>query len=401
MVNGQTRVLHVEVGGSYGGSQRALELYLAHSDRGRFLHDVLFYFPTPLMERLKPLARSVFTLNDMASAGPWRPMPGMPDWLRTYLKGSSLATALNVLQEWASLARSLATVDRLRRIFRAGLYDVIHINNTFTYQAPTLLAARRARIKAIAHIRNPVRNNAFNRWLLRRTHSVVTINRSLELELRSWGIPVKIQTCYDAVDTPSTDSSASRALRASLVPSGAVLVGSIGRLEEQKGYRCLINAALRVTQTHPKVHFAIAGEGPLHSSLQRLIDELRLNDRFHLCGFREDAGNFLAALDLFVSPSLWEGGPLTLIEAMLLGKPVVATSVGVSSEIVAPGENGELVPPSDAQALATAILLALERTGDHGYERARTRACLEAFTDPSSSARVLDGTLDQSARHSR
>lgn len=397
MDKGQTKVLHVEVGGSYGGSLRALELYLAHSDRSRYVHDVLFYFPTQRMERLEPLARKVFTLNDVAVPTARDSTHGMRDRLRGYLAGSGLASAMSELRAWTNLAGSLPTVDRLSRIFYAGSYDVIHINNTPTYQAPSLVAAKRAGIKTIAHVRNPLRNSALSRWLLRRVDLAVTVNRTLERELQSWNIPVGIRACYDAVSPPSIDLSASRHLRASLAPPGAILVGSVGRLEEQKGYHCLIYAAARVIQKRPHVRFAIAGEGRLRSSLQTLIAELGLADRFHLCGFREDTATFLGAIDLFVSPSFWEGGPLTLMEALLLNKPVVATRVGVSSEIVVPGENGELVPPSDPEALAIAILLALEKTNAHQWRLARPCDRLRALTDPNSSARVFDEVLDQVA----
>ena len=80
---------------------------------------------------------------------------------------------------------------------------------------------------------------------------------------------------------------------------------------------------------------------------------------------------------------------------MLLGKPVVATSVGVSPEIVIPGENGELISSSDPQALAAAILLALEKTNSGGYQPARANDRLERFTDLSSNARAFDDTIEQ------
>jgi glycosyltransferase involved in cell wall biosynthesis len=168
-------------------------------------------------------------------------------------------------------------------------------------------------------------------------------------------------------------------------------------LEVEKDFQCLINAAARVIRIRPNVYFAIAGEGSLRSPLQSLIAEFKLTNHFHLCGFREDVANFISAVDLFVSSSLWEGGPLTLTEAVLLDKPVVATRVGICSEIIVPGENGESVPPSDPQALASAILLTLERAENNRYQSTRVRRRIEALTDPSSSARLFDETLDQAA----
>jgi glycosyltransferase involved in cell wall biosynthesis len=321
----------------------------------------------------------------------------MRDWLKRYFRGFRLIAGVDDLRAWANLVGSLPTVDRLSQIFSAGSYDIIHANNTFTYQAPTLLAAKRSGAKVIAHVRNPLRDNVLSRWLLLRASLVVTVNRTLERELRRWDSPVDVRTCHDPVELPSADSCAARALRASLVPRGVTLVGSIGRLEEQKGYHCLIDAAARVIEKHRDVHFVIAGEGSFRPLLQRRIDELELKNHFHLCGFKEDAVNFLAALDIFVSSSLWEGGPMTLIEALLLNKPVVATTVGVSSEIVVPGQNGELVPPSDPEALAGAISLVLEKIENYPRKQARIREFLRIFADPTSSALVFDEMLDQVA----
>src|SRR5205807_4982026 len=222
-------VLHVEVGGRYGGSLRALELYLAHSQRSRFLHDVLFYYPTPGAERLRPLARRILTLYEATNGSPLRSTRGVPDWLRTQLRGSALAKGFNDLRGWVNLANSMPTVYRLSRILGDGSYDVIHINNTLTYQAPTVMATKSVGMNAVAHVRNPIRNNALTRWLLSGVHSIVTINRTLETELRSWGIPMDIRTCYDAVEPPSADPSASHVARASLAPRGTILVGSVGR----------------------------------------------------------------------------------------------------------------------------------------------------------------------------
>jgi glycosyltransferase involved in cell wall biosynthesis len=393
----QTKVLHVEVGGAYGGSLRALELYLAHSDQGRFLHDLLLYYPTPRVERLKLLARNISIFNESWTNKVFRTRGDTRDWLKSYLKDFPFTTAFNDMRASARLVSCLPIVNRLSRILHAGSYDVIHINNTITYQAPTVLAAKKVGVRAIAHIRSEVRNNSHTRYLLRRVGSVVTINHTLERELRSWSIPVNIRTCYDAVSPPSINVSVSDTLRASLAPSGAILIGSVGRLEEEKDFQSLIHAAARVIRIRPNVYFAIAGEGSLRSSLQSLIARFKLTDHFHLCGFREDVANFLSALDLFVSSSLWEGGPLALIEAVLLDKPVVATRVGICSEAVVPGENGETVPPSDPQALASAILLALERAENNRYQSTSVRRRLEALTDPSYGARLLDETLDQVA----
>jgi glycosyltransferase involved in cell wall biosynthesis len=390
----QIAVVHVEVGGSYGGSFRALELYLAHSQHSRFLHDVLFYYPTPGSDRLTSLARDVRSLYQRSPNHPQQRGATPGKSLRAALKASPFAAVALDCYEWISLARTLPTVRSLSKIFRDKRYDVIHVNNTFTYQPATLLAARLARIPVVAHVRNPVRPGSFSKKLMGLAAQIITVNRAFETELRSNGISVR--TCYDALKPPTVDRSASSQLRASLVPPGGILIGSVGRLDKQKGYEDFVRAARRVVDVRSDVQFAIAGDGPSRAPIEKLIAALDLTARFRLCGFRDDPGNFVEALDLFVSSSLWEGLPLSVMEAMLLRKAVVATDVGGNSEIIVPGVTGELVPPSNPEALASAILAALDKKDHYHLEEAKKRVAL--LSDPTLSAQAIDETIEIASR---
>jgi len=353
---GPFQILHVEVGGSYGGSLRALEQYLAYSDHSRFKHDALLYYPTPGMERLAASCRKVMTLYPNLPSSFKRTRATSHSTLRNGLRNSRLAPVLLEAREWLGLVRALPIARRLRKVLVSTRYDLIDVNNSFTYQASTLIAAKLVRIPVVAHMRNPIDANAFSRAMMRLTDCVVTVNNAFERELRSWEVPVAVRTCHDSVEIPVVDERISSQLRAALGAPGSVLVGSAGRLDPQKGYADFIRAARLVFNANPSVRFAIAGDGPLRASLTKLIDELGLAGIFHLCGFREDVGSFLAALDIFVCSSHWEGGPLAVIEAMLLGKPVVATDVGCTSEIVLSNETGDLIPSGEPKGIAEAIL---------------------------------------------
>jgi glycosyltransferase involved in cell wall biosynthesis len=147
---------------------------------------------------------------------------------------------------------------------------------------------------------------------------------------------------------------------------------------------------------NPRIWFAIAGEGPLRASLQNLIDELDLQKHFRLCGFRDDVGTFLSAVDLFVSSSHWEGLPLAIVEAIILEKPVVATAVGGVTELVLSGETGTLVPPGSPEELSTAILRAIDRLQGAGPDRAVLRKARESaarLSDPEVNARRFEELL--------
>lgn len=139
------------------------------------------------------------------------------------------------------------------------------------------------------------------------------------------------------------------------VPAEGPVIGTVGRLVPIKGHAWLLRAAPRVLAEFPHATFVFIGEGPLSGQLQQLAKELGITGHVMFLGARQDVPKCLAALDLFVFPSLNEGMGRALIEAMAAGLPVVATGVGGIPDIVVDGESGVLVPPKDAVALADAV----------------------------------------------
>ncbi len=146
------------------------------------------------------------------------------------------------------------------------------------------------------------------------------------------------------------------------IPTEVPLLGIVARLTEQKGISYLLQALTQLTRTNElSPHCVIVGEGVLRPALERERDRLGLRQQVHFLGHRRDIPQILSALDLFVLPSLYEGLSLALLEAMSAGVPVVATQVAGSQEIIVNGENGILVPPQDATALAVAISRTLQQ----------------------------------------
>ena len=133
------------------------------------------------------------------------------------------------------------------------------------------------------------------------------------------------------------------------------LLVSIGNLYPVKGHRYLLEAMALIRESHPRVHLAIAGRGELEETLRAQVRSAGLDARVHLLGLRSDVTGILAAADVFVLPSLSEGLPLALLEAMAAGRPIVATAVGEISTALAGGEAGMLVQPADARGLASAL----------------------------------------------
>ncbi len=150
------------------------------------------------------------------------------------------------------------------------------------------------------------------------------------------------------------------------MPTNAPLVGTAANFYKTKGLKFLIEAAAIVIKKIPSARFLIAGDGELRPQLEKQIRNLGLQNKIFLIGFREDALEIIAALDVFALSSLKEGLPFVLLEAGAFGRPVAATQVGGVPEIVDHAKNGLLVPPADANSLAAAIfsLLSDKKTAE-------------------------------------
>jgi glycosyltransferase involved in cell wall biosynthesis len=135
-----------------------------------------------------------------------------------------------------------------------------------------------------------------------------------------------------------------------------LLVGTVSRLsDERKGLKHFIDMAATVAPAHPPARFLIVGDGVLRPGLEQRARELGIADRVIFAGWRTDIPEMLAAMDVFVMPSLFEGGPTTVLEAMAMAKPVVASRVGMVPEVLEHGETGLIVKPGDSHALADAV----------------------------------------------
>lgn len=136
---------------------------------------------------------------------------------------------------------------------------------------------------------------------------------------------------------------------------GHILIGNIGRLSEQKGMNYFIDAAEIVTRNHPEARFVIVGDGELKNQLHERVKSKHLQDVFLFLGYRNDIQNVISQLDFIVLSSLWEGLPLTPIEAYSVGKTVIGTAVDGTQEIIRNGIDGYLIEPRSAAQIAQKI----------------------------------------------
>jgi glycosyltransferase involved in cell wall biosynthesis len=184
----------------------------------------------------------------------------------------------------------------------------------------------------------------------------------------------KLVVIHNAVPVARFAITPNATLRAELMGGVArPVVLTVARLDKQKGHPYLLEAAVQL----PDVVFVFAGDGPDRAALEARAATLGVSERVRFLGYRSDVAALLAACDLFVLPSLYEGLPLSVLEAMAAGKAVVASAIGGTDEAVVHGETGILVPPAEASSLADAIRTLLAdparsaRLGVAGRERVR------------------------------
>lgn len=151
------------------------------------------------------------------------------------------------------------------------------------------------------------------------------------------------------------------------IPFDAPVVGSVARLVPDKGLECFLDAAARVAALNERVRFLIVGGGPLRPALEQQAQRLGIAERVIFAGVRSDIPAQMAAMDLFVLPTLREGFGVVLAESMAMEVPVVASDIPAVLEVVADGETGILLPPGDPERFAVAIL---DLLGDETRRRA-------------------------------
>ncbi len=294
---------------------------------------------------------------------------------------------------------------RLAALFRHRRTDVAHLF-LFTASLWGGFAARLARVPAVIATERNVDHlelrNRFADVLLFRLAARLFHDRMLgnsEQVTRYLGRALKIPprhlaTVYNGLDTEEVRPRRGRGeVRAALGVEGECpVILMVGRLARQKNYPFFLRAMAHLRETNPDLTGLVAGQGPLEAELQSLVGTLGLAEVVHFLGPRDDIPDLMVAADLVVLTSDWEGFPNTLLEAMWLRRPVVATDVGGCREVVADGETGYLIEPDDGAAFVAAGQRLLddpnlrERMGANGHQR---------VLDQFSAERLVASTLEQ------
>ena len=268
---------------------------------------------------------------------------------------------------------------------------------TFLYHANILgrIAGRMANVPVIlSGIRVAERRSRFRLWLDRVTERWVSRHICVSEDVATFSIEVgglsrdKVVVIPNGVDFDRF-AKAEPADRAEFgMESCDRLFLFVGRLDPQKGILLLLEAFAELTSTHSDVRLLIVGDGPLRADVERFVDSAGLHSRVHLTGRRDDVPQIMKAVDCFVLPSLWEGMPNVVLEAMAACIPVIATAVEGCGELIENGKTGRLIPPDNRDALVSALRDSLASVdAAQSMEKRAQVVVSESFTWISVSAR--------------
>jgi glycosyltransferase involved in cell wall biosynthesis len=199
-----------------------------------------------------------------------------------------------------------------------------------------------------------------DRRCFRRFHGVIAVSRKIEAEILAAGVrPGRLRVIWNGIDAPASQAHGRSEVRSALgVRPDEVLMLRVGRLEPVKGNDYLIEAVALLGAEFP-LRLLFVGDGPGRSALEAAIRSAGLEDRARILGFRTDVLDLLGAADLFVSSSLSEGLPITVLEAMASRCPIVSTAVGEIPHVLADGTEALFAPPANVEALRVALATAL------------------------------------------
>lgn len=304
-------------------------------------------------------------------------------WLRRRLQSLDITCHLVPLERFLS-PRWLSTV---RAIIKQGKYDALHAHE-FAMNCHAAVLSPICGIPAIAtvHGKNyyaerPARRLLY-RWLSRIAQFVAVSDDIKSFLCDRVGLSAdRVAVIANGIDIDKfrSDEDIRASVRAEFgIGQDELLVGAVGNLYPVKGHIYLVQAAAEILAASPRARFVIAGRGGEQERLQQEIERLQLGDRFRLLGFRDDVERLLQGFDIFAMPSLSEGMPLSILEAMAARRVVVASAVGGIPEFIRTGENGLLVPAMDAGLLAKTLLEIINEPA------LRERIAAQAFAEVSA-----------------
>lgn len=390
------RILFVEasVGGVLGGSLTGILQLIDRIDRTRFAPSLLLYQEKEIIPQLE------------ANGVPVTVLPPQPGWLPDGDRGRAGRAWLRVREIGSVvLPRAQAVGAHLRH----AQPDLVYLANGVTPNLDALVAAARAGIPALVHEKGYRRIGPRERFMSRWIDVFVGMTDLVTAHARKRGVHARRHlTVYDGIDCERFAPGGGAAVRAELgIPPEAPVIGIVGHIQGWKGQDLVVQAMAKLRDRHPDLRCLIVGGvhrqgGEYAERMRRRIADEKLERQVILTGARRDVAACIDAMDVAIHSSTNpEPFGRVLIEAMALGRPLVAPREGGPLEIVVDGETGILVTPRDASALAQGIekLVAnpdlRRRMGEAG------RARVEAVFDIRHHVRAMEAIFDEMLAHRR
>ena len=318
---------------------------------------------------LRNVDRTIFDIYPILLTRPWEKFNLFIEEIKkANYQYVTIPVALKPLSEGKDYFRVFRCFKFLVSILMKHKYDIIHSNGYFA----DILGVPAAKIFSIPHVstchgyiatdRSLAIYNALDRFFLRFSTKIIAVSDTIKIALINSGVKEsRIEVIKNAVST-DIDSVLFAKNRQEIrhllgIDDNDFVVGYSGRLSEEKGVRYLIEACKVLSKSGVNLKVLIIGDGPQKLELQQLVEESDLSDEIIFAGFQKEIESWLPALDLFVLPSLTEGTPMALLEAMAFGISVVASSVGGVPQVINSGENGLLVSPAKIDEIVNAILV--------------------------------------------
>lgn len=286
----------------------------------------------------------------------------------------------------------IRAVFKLNELLKKDRVNILHCH---AYKADTVgfLASRLTKVKTVSTCHGWWPDTAklklydmIDTAVLRHFDKVIAVSGKIYDDMAGRGISAsKLEVILNGIDVErfSSARASDEEKKALGISGGYPVIGSVGRLSREKGIRFLLDAAAKVIEEVPEARFLVVGEGEEKEPLMRYADSGALKGKVVFAGYRDDADKIYPMLDVFVMPSLTEGIPLSLLEAMASAKPIVATKVGGIPSVITDRRSGLLVDPQDSDALSGGILSFLadrrlaEMTGGNAREAVKEKFSIE------------------------
>jgi glycosyltransferase involved in cell wall biosynthesis len=286
----------------------------------------------------------------------------------------------------------LSALFRLRQLILRGNYDIIHSHlpraDLFGSLALSIQSTHPCFISS-KHNQHDFLNHPLFKVFLKieasRENHIIAISdavRRYYINLNLVPNPKSISVIHYGIDVDSIRNAAQKD-DTPLTQTNKITIGTVARLTKQKGLSYLLHAMPGILAKQPNIHLVIVGSGEEEEKLKGIVTNHSLQNHVTFAGFQTNPATWMAAMDIFILPSLWEGFGLVLLEAMALARPIIASNVGPIPEIVVNGETGLLVPSQDIDALSNAIVTLAEdsnmriRMGKSGLQRAQEYFTIE------------------------